>query len=99
MEGVEPLKEILLLIWFLIQRRGENRMNESIKDKLKHTISKSCKGRFCGMCKDKEATHKVGEELNRDTRGLRHNFTQYVCCACFRDIFGGFAGKFCLKDK
>ena len=52
-----------------------------------HFVSKSCDGETCAC--GAPATHKVGEEIPYDDPiRLRHNFTAYVCCACFRRIMG-----------
>lgn len=63
---------------------------------MKHFTSKSCKGEKCSICRN-PATHKIGEEIFDDDGPLayRHNFTAYVCCACFGMIFGPSAKKFC----
>jgi len=67
-----------------------------------HQTSKFCEGEICQMCKDLEASHKVGEEILDDvepkipgttTAMPRHNFTAYVCCKCFRSIFGQWSCK------
>ena len=57
--------------------------------KTNHFVSTSCEGELCRMC-GKDATHKVGEEIAwDDTEGsMRHNYTAYVCCGCFKSIFG-----------
>lgn len=53
-----------------------------------HFVSASCNGEICRICND-PATHKVGEEiLHDDINQNRHNYTAYVCCKCFRNIFG-----------
>lgn len=66
-----------------------------------HFVSVSCGGEKCSMCGE-PATHKVGEEIPHDDPSsvlaldlgvpvnipMRHNFTAYVCCAHFREIFG-----------
>lgn len=65
-----------------------------------HFISPAYRGEYCGIC-GLIASHKVGEEIPRDeprptvqfSDGIevisaRHEFTQYVCCACFKLIFG-----------
>ncbi len=67
-----------------------------------HFISASCGGEHCRICGE-PATHKVGEEIPHDEpnpwpmatakfmsiRGAgRHNFTAYVCCRHFRELFG-----------
>lgn len=56
---------------------------------VKHFVSASCAGEKCTMC-GKDATHKVGEEIPWDDLlgSMRHNFTAYVCCDCFRLIMG-----------
>lgn len=59
-----------------------------------HVVSPCCGGEFCGICyragKGKvDATHKVGEEqLPGEPEEIRHNWTQYVCCQHFQEIFG-----------
>lgn len=62
-----------------------------------HFVSASCAGEYCTLCRWRTkpsdprtpATHKVGEEiLHDDPHQNRHNLTAYVCCACFRMIFG-----------
>ena len=58
-----------------------------------HFVSQSCIGEDCGMCRREnlitQATHKLGEEIPDDYRGLpRHNLTQYVCCRHFALIVG-----------
>lgn len=41
------------------------------------------------MCRCGEpATHKVGEEIPIDDPERRHNFTVYVCCHHFAQLFG-----------
>lgn len=59
--------------------------------------SDSCIGEQCRMCSN-DATHKIGEELNTHITysnlmelmkaEVRHNFTAYVCCFHFNEIFG-----------
>ena len=52
-----------------------------------HFVSSRCNGETC--CCGAQATHKVGEEIpHDDPHKQRHNFTAYVCCACFRRIMG-----------
>jgi len=52
-----------------------------------HFVSESCEDRKC-KC-GSAATHKVGEEiLHDDPEPNRHNLTAYVCCYCFRSVFG-----------
>lgn len=61
-----------------------------------HAVHPACGGEFCGMCwregkREVPATHKIGEEIQADDQGLislRHNLTQYICCACFEKCFG-----------
>ena len=55
-----------------------------------HFVSETTKEEKCNMCKE-QATHKVGEEIAMDESKFswRHNFTAYVCCKCFKSIFGG----------
>jgi hypothetical protein len=62
-----------------------------------HWVSASCEGEKCGICwragavgtLAAPATHKVGEEIfHDDPNQMRHNFTQYVCCSHFKQIFG-----------
>jgi hypothetical protein len=70
-----------------------------------HFVSPTCKGERC-RCGN-EATHKVGEEIPPDepnTNGPawngipdRHNFTAYVCCACFAQLFG--RAVFCGPER
>ena len=55
---------------------------------MEHFVSESCKGECCTICND-PVTHKVGEEIPHDDPDTRHNYTAYVCCDCFRTIFGG----------
>lgn len=53
----------------------------------KHFVSGCCQGEkcFCG----KDATHKIEETIfNDDPIQMRHPFTSYICCDCFRKIFG-----------
>jgi|GEM_PF-2692519 len=64
-----------------------------------HFISASCGGEHCRICGE-AATHKVGEEIAWDEpnpqfpertgyiKAGRHNFTAYVCCRHFRELFG-----------
>jgi hypothetical protein len=53
-----------------------------------HFISGSVAGEACRICCD-PAVHKIGEEIAwDDPRRRRHNLTPYVCCGCFRMIFG-----------
>jgi len=53
-----------------------------------HFVSKACRGERCRIC-GSEATHKVGEEmLFDDPQFFNHNVTAYVCCECFKKIFG-----------
>ena len=62
-----------------------------------HFISTACINEKCSMCK-KQATHKVSEEIIFDntseysaytiSEGMRHPFTNYVCCKHFKMIFG-----------
>ena len=55
---------------------------------MKHFVSASCEGEFCVIC-NSPATHKVGEEVPReDPWKNRHNYTAYVCCNCFYELFG-----------
>ena len=55
---------------------------------MEHFVSQSCKGVSCRIC-GAPATHKVGEEImHDDPMPSRHNFTAYVCCQHFVDIFG-----------
>ena len=55
---------------------------------MEHFISVSCEGEKCAICHSK-ATHKVGEEIpHDDPYQVRHNFTAYVCCEHFYEIFG-----------
>jgi len=55
---------------------------------LNHFVSASCGGEKCTVC-GKDATHKVAEEIQHDDPTyIRHEYTAYVCCGCFRLIFG-----------
>lgn len=54
-----------------------------------HFVHPSCKGEACHMCLA-PATHKIGEELTPETQ---HNYTAYVCCDCFKKIFGKWTHK------
>ena len=60
-----------------------------------HYISEYNKG-TCSLCGDK-STHKIGEEIPEDdpAQQQRHNFTNWVCCDCFRNIMG--PAVFCPK--
>jgi hypothetical protein len=72
----------------------------------RHFVSRSCGGERCSC--GAAATHKIGEEIPSDEPrerdwidGLqfvreRHNFTAYVCCACFRRIMG--PAVFCVDS-
>jgi len=60
-----------------------------------HPVSDCCNGEQCGMCwrssdppTKVQATHKVGEEILPGENEMRHNYTQYVCCEHFKQIFG-----------
>ncbi len=54
---------------------------------INHFISGSCIGEKCQCGND--ATHKVGEEIAYDDPNqARHNYTAYVCCACFANTMG-----------
>jgi hypothetical protein len=69
-----------------------------------HWISASCGGEKCGMCwragNSTPATHKVGEEIpHDDPNQMRHNFTQYVCCEHFKQIFGGHAAPCAAREE
>lgn len=49
--------------------------------------SKFAEGEKCGC--SKPAHHKVGEEMfPDDLNPIRHNFTTYLCCACFEALMG-----------
>jgi hypothetical protein len=55
---------------------------------MEHFISRTCSGAKCSIC-GHDATHKVGEEIaNDDPNMFRHNYTAYVCCEHFKQIFG-----------
>jgi len=63
----------------------------------KHFVSASCEGETCRYARcGQPATHKVGEEIPFDYYPApdithvpcRHNFTAYVCCDHFFDLFG-----------
>lgn len=59
-----------------------------------HWVSASCGGEECGMCLRLlglrvQATHKVEETIfHDDPNQMRHNYTQYVCCDHFKQVFG-----------
>lgn len=57
-----------------------------------HFVSATCEGETCTMCEVlTPATHKVGEEIaSDDPNGYRHNYTAYVCCKHFQQIFGSY---------
>lgn len=62
---------------------------------MRHFVSKTCNGAICGMCyregvPARPATHKIGEEIPHDdpSQGLRHNYTQDVCCMHFKKVMG-----------
>lgn len=63
-----------------------------------HFVSASCRGEHCSMCSE-PATHKVGEEIPHDSpcKGMRHNWTAYVCCACFGKIMGPTVQQWCSE--
>lgn len=71
-------------------------MPQVIPKPAEHFVSTSCGGELCGICLRLTghripATHKIGEEIMHDTPReilIGHNLTQYVCCACFVNIFG-----------
>jgi hypothetical protein len=53
-----------------------------------HHVSGSCSGEVCSICGD-PPTHKVAEVIMWDDPCQnRHEYTTYVCCACFKMIFG-----------
>ena len=69
---------------------------------MSHFVSASCAGEFCALHRHRDplsllssrvpSTHKVGEEiLHDDPQPVRHNLTAYVCCDCYRLIFGSSA--------
>lgn len=61
-----------------------------------HHVSTRCKGEACSC--GAPASHKVGEEIPHDDPcPTRHNFTAYVCCACFRRLLG--PAVMCPKDE
>lgn len=71
-----------------------------------HFLSETCVGEVCGMCWRESgdpsqlptpATHKIGEEIPYDDPNqMRHNLTQYVCCAHFAAIMGR-SGYWCAR--
>ena len=76
---------------------------------MKHFISASCGGEKCGYAVTsgdgkasyclEPATHKVGEEIpHDDPNSNRHNYTMYVCCLHFGQIFGTAAQRNCEGD-
>ena len=44
----------------------------------------------CFLCKQNEATHKVGEESShgKPVEFSRHNLTNFICCECFGLLMG-----------
>lgn len=54
-----------------------------------HYVSITTAGELCAICWN-SAKHKIGEEIAADDPllGQRHNFTTYLCCSCFRTVFG-----------
>lgn len=75
-------------------------LDEQLGDQFedRHYVSPSCMEEKCRMC-PKPATHKIGEEIDlsdptafANLKGhriaIRHNFTAYVCCMCYRMIMG-----------
>lgn len=61
-----------------------------------HFVSASCGAQIC-KC-GAQATHKVGEEIPSDEPPpYRHNFTAYVCCTHFKQIFG--SAVFCPTQE
>lgn len=60
-----------------------------------HIVSATCEGEHCHC--GRPATHKVGEEFAFDNKQDRHNFTAYLCCSCFGDLFGEAARRFCRQ--
>lgn len=78
-----------------------------MKSPFEHITSLSAEGEKCGICyrlhgDEVPATHKVGEEIfnmpGEQPVQIRHNFTGYVCCDCFGDIFGPTAKKWCAGE-
>jgi uncharacterized protein DUF3310 len=63
-----------------------------------HFVSESCQGEICGICirtnsAQVSATHKVGEEIaTDDPNQVRHNLTNYLCCAHFTMVMGRATG-------
>ena len=60
---------------------------------MSHPVSGACEGETCSVCRSfgdlVPARHKVGEEiLPGDPNPGRHNLTAYLCCDCFRRLFG-----------
>jgi hypothetical protein len=58
---------------------------------MSHFVSPTTEGEYCALCKGLvRATHKVGEEIPFDdpSKLCRHNFTTYVCCTHFTQLFG-----------
>lgn len=68
---------------------------------MKHTDRPTLQGHLCA-CGGKSG-HKVGEELSMfDEPGnfgpygpVRHNWTTWMCCDCFRKHFGDYAAISC----
>lgn len=64
-----------------------------------HFVSGCCEGVKCRIC-EMPATHKVSEVIfadepmpifninGKEIPGSRHEYTAYVCCDCFKMIFG-----------
>ncbi len=65
-----------------------------------HYVASTTKGERCMRCTN-TANHKVGEEISQEealwiaTQAaneaipiMRHNFTAYLCCVHFRELFG-----------
>lgn len=65
------------------------------KGTLPHFVNPTSEHCMCGA----PATHKVGEEIphNEPSPWGRHNFTAYVCCTHFRELFG--PAVFCPNDE
>jgi hypothetical protein len=56
------------------------------RDYADHGIPASIAGETCSLCRQPKAAHKIGEELPATTP--MHNLTNWLCCACFRVVFG-----------
>ena len=60
---------------------------------MKHkSISPVFLGEDCTIC-HRQAEHKVAEEImDDDPNPIRHGFSAYLCCRCFRLVMGPAVG-------